>query len=330
MKKTGYSSKFLQKSYSLPRLTGKKYSKQLKFTHFSIFQQLERKLPVLSAVNIDGKTFQPIPSAAGDGNWDYANGLDSDPKKNRAQQIGEELYGNDANLFDRGHLVKRIDPCWGTKAVAMQAESDTFTWVNCTPQHKDLNQSKGLWHQLEDHILEKGVQGKNEKVTVLAGPVLDKNDPYFTTTENKKYQIPLVFWKIVLYEKGEDVAAVGFMMGQYEFIKAFVSREESRRGIVAPQSGFKELPDDYFEKLKFTNQQVCQVKIEKIEQATGIRFGFAKAGILMPYQEEKDSALTSISIPNSKRKMAANGVAQLPTNRRDNYETIYEIKGMSL
>ncbi|HZC01570.1 MAG TPA: DNA/RNA non-specific endonuclease [Gammaproteobacteria bacterium] len=39
-------------------------------------------------------------------------------------QTGNQLYqGND---LDRGHLVRRLDPAWGTLIQAKRAELDTF------------------------------------------------------------------------------------------------------------------------------------------------------------------------------------------------------------
>jgi hypothetical protein len=37
-------------------------------------------------------------------------------------------------MFQKGHLVRRIDPCWGEDEVALAAEADTFHWT--TPRRK--------------------------------------------------------------------------------------------------------------------------------------------------------------------------------------------------
>lgn len=102
----------------------------LRYTHFSVVQSVSRRLPLYTAVNIDGdKTF----SLKRKGTWR------ADGRISRDDQIGNVLYRN--NPLDRGHMVRRKDPGWGeTAAEAQRAEIDTFHYTNSVPQHKDLNQ----------------------------------------------------------------------------------------------------------------------------------------------------------------------------------------------
>ena len=51
----------------------------------------------------------------------------------------------------RGHLVRRLDPMWGTRW--KEASEDTFHFTNAAPQHKNLNQR--TWQNLEDYIATK-------------------------------------------------------------------------------------------------------------------------------------------------------------------------------
>ena len=52
------------------------------------------------------------------------------PAGGRAVQLGndDKFYGKP---FDKGHLVRRLDPAWGrTIRVAKVANDDTFHWTN--------------------------------------------------------------------------------------------------------------------------------------------------------------------------------------------------------
>jgi len=64
--------------------------------------------------------------------------------------------------------TRRLDPVWGSDAVAKQADADTFCFTNACPQHKDLNQKE--WLKLEDYVLDNS-DAHDLKVCVLTGPV---------------------------------------------------------------------------------------------------------------------------------------------------------------
>lgn len=54
------------------------------------------------------------------------------------------------NDLDRGHLVRRRDPVWGSTTVAAQANLDTFHLTNAAPQVAAFNQDKALWAGMEN------------------------------------------------------------------------------------------------------------------------------------------------------------------------------------
>ncbi len=93
-------------------------------------------------------------------------------------------------MFDRGHLVRRLDPCWGDDGEVTNANEDTFHFTNCSPQHKDLNQK--TWLELENYVLNRATDN-NFLVTVFTGPVLSPVDGYYDGV-----QIPSEFWKVVV------------------------------------------------------------------------------------------------------------------------------------
>lgn len=254
---------------------------ELRFTHFSVFVHAQRRLPLLAAVNIRGEEY----SAESRGRtepWKHADAIDA------SYQIDNRFYGNDDNTFDRGHLVRRVDPCWGDASLSAQAELDTFTWANCTPQHRKLNRDGGVWYQLEQHVMEHGVKNKIGDVSVFSGPVLADSDPVFKRKYRKTpVPIPELFWKIIVWKKSDGkLYAVGFLMDQREWIK----------GKVIPAQPFlrakPQLKDDYFEKLTFTDNKTYQVPVADIEALTGIRFNWKDVQFL--YTAKRPKAVRAV------------------------------------
>jgi endonuclease G, mitochondrial len=74
------------------------------YAHFSIAMSPSRKLAYYVAVNIDGARSIDL-GPRGDDVWIF------DERIPEEQQIGNWLY--DDNDFDRGHLVRRLDPVLG-------------------------------------------------------------------------------------------------------------------------------------------------------------------------------------------------------------------------
>jgi len=106
----GYQADFLGVNLPLPELEGdlaaqaaplKDGSHELKYTHFSVIQHMERRSPLLTAVNIDGAQYAEHER---DGKWVFDSRID------RKYQLGNEAYSN--NSIDRGHMVRRRDPMW--------------------------------------------------------------------------------------------------------------------------------------------------------------------------------------------------------------------------
>ncbi len=74
--------------------------------------------------------------------------------------MGEELFAQ--NPLDRGYLVRRLAPAWGTtEKMAKTANDNTFHFTNCTPQHHAFNAGQTLWVGLEDYILRNARKAKN-------------------------------------------------------------------------------------------------------------------------------------------------------------------------
>lgn len=169
----------------------------LHYHHFSIVMNRRRQLAYYTAVNIDGAQSQK-PKRDRD-TWYY------DPRIAQSEQIGEDLYAR--NALDRGHLVRRLDPAWGSDA--LRANNDTFHFTNCSPQHADFNQSSETWQGIENYLLGLAT-GQRRRLTVFTGPVLTEEDPLY-----RGVRLPRHFWKIAAYRADDDQLTVtAYLLGQ--------------------------------------------------------------------------------------------------------------------
>ena len=239
-KDVGYDDSFLGSDYKvdLPQLSEamkkdvtclKDGSYVLDYTHFSIVMCRSRCLAYFTAVNIDGNQSQNI-KRSGD-SWNF------DPRIPKDAQYGDELYAK--NDLDRGHLVRRLDPVWGDKAI--QANNDTFHFTNSSPQHKNLNQK--IWLDLENYILQ-NAQNHNLKVSIFTGPVFRSDDMIY----RGKFKIPAEFWKVAVMIKDDGkMSATAYLQTQKNMI----------------------------ENLEFAygEYKTYQVPVSRIEEITGLDFG---------------------------------------------------------
>jgi endonuclease G, mitochondrial len=196
--RAGYRENFLGQGASLsvplPRTT--EADQLLHYANFSIIFSLDRRLARLTAVNIDGATWQSIRRRRPD-TWSY------DPRIAVDAQAGRQLY--DRTRYDYGHLVRRQDACSGGDPAL--AERDTFHLTNASPQDHALN--IGPWNNLENHVLDT-IRMTRSRVTVLTGPVFRDNDPI-----EHGIQIPQDFFKIAAYVDDEgNLAAAGWVQKQ--------------------------------------------------------------------------------------------------------------------
>ena len=184
----------------------------LRYTHFSVIQSRSRRLPMLTAVNIDGRQTFPLKRK---GRWR------TDGRIQAAHQVGNELYRR--NPLDRGHMVRRKDPGWGdSEAEAQQGELDTFHYTNAVPQHEDLNQRD--WVGLEDYILE-AADTRDFKVSVMTGPVFRDDDRTLRRQPGAEdIRIPQSFWKLAVMVNADTgrLSATAYLLTQGDLIRDLV------------------------------------------------------------------------------------------------------------
>lgn len=211
----------------------------LPYHHFSLVMSKARKLAIYTAVNIDGAD-RPKTNREDDDRWSF------DPRLPREAQTGEPVYAD--NDLDRGHLVRRLDPAWGDKAVAKAASDDTFHFTNCAPQHADFNRNTSLWAGAENVILNHALNEKF-KVSVFTGPVFSEEDE-----EYRGVRLPRQFWKVVVMAKSPGLlSATGLLLSQESLVDGF------ERAVK--------------EELSLGAFSTFQVQVSEIERLTGFSFG---------------------------------------------------------
>jgi endonuclease G len=178
----------------------------LPYHHYSVVLSTKRRLAFFTAVNIDGTLEQTLGKREQD-RWIFDHRLES------RLQIGNEWYGKP---FDRGHLVRRLDPAWGrTKSIAKTANDDTFHFTNCSPQHARFNQGKNLWQGLENYLLDTSNK-EDRRINVFTGPIFEKDDPVY-----EGVQVPRRFWKVVSWVRPDgSMGAAGFIVSQEDLLTA--------------------------------------------------------------------------------------------------------------
>lgn len=218
---------------------------EIKYRNFSVVLSKPRRLAYFTAVNIDGNEARNPPRR---------NTFALDPRIDATLQAGEELYRR--NPFDRGHLVRRLDPCWGSQF--QQANVDSMYFPNIAPQHERLNQK--IWNDLEDHILTT-VDQKNWKVSVFTGCVFSEHDEVHRPSG---IRVPMAFWKVVVSLGRPQVRSRG-RGGDYLQAQAFVMSQEH---LVKPKD---------YEAVFGEGFETYQVTVEELERLTGLDFHKLKA-----------------------------------------------------
>jgi endonuclease G, mitochondrial len=257
-RRPGYDPNFLGFPVPLPKLTSATRPKavevedatgpnkhELKYHHFSIIMNGERRLAFVAAVNYHATARFTHARKNDRDRWFF------DPRMNDEVQAGNEFYAD--NPLDRGHLVRRADAAWGTtRAEAKRANDDTFHFTNCSPQHEIFNQATKanghgllLWGNIEEHVAKQGREN-NRRLCVFNGPVFRGND-----RKHRGLRIPKEFWKVVVLENDAGKpTALAFVLSQHGLIR--------------------DLPPEEFEVGPYFP---FQVKVRKIEDLTKLDLG---------------------------------------------------------
>jgi len=156
----------------------------LRYQHFSVVVARQRRMPLISAVNIDGNA--PRRRVKRTDVWKL------DPRIPIECQILEDCYGHAHDgFFSRGHMTRREDANWGSMKTARLADADTFHVTNAVPQAQSFNSP--IWLGLESYLLTRA-NADHMRVSVITGPILSEDD-----LEMFGMQIPSQFWKVIAF-----------------------------------------------------------------------------------------------------------------------------------
>ncbi|MEO3753798.1 DNA/RNA non-specific endonuclease [Streptomyces sp. B6B3] len=252
--RAGYDERFLGTTVPLPLPTDPSIETVvLPYTHFSVAFRPDRRLAAATAVAIDGRALVDTPREDA---WRL------DPRLPEDAQSGDDVYA--ANDLDKGHLVRRIDPVWGTAEEAGTADSDTFHYTNAAPQMDVLNRGKQLWQGLENFLLDHA-ERFDRRLAVLTGAVLADTDPPY-----RGIQVPLAFWKVAAFVQDGELAATGYVLDQSPDLSrdaaAEAMAEAVRAGDPPPLGAFR----------------TFQVPVADVAELTGLDLGPLPDADLLP------------------------------------------------
>lgn len=286
---------------------------ELRYHHFSIVMNAERRLAAVTACNIDGsrlvavnredKTTNTSPTVSDLGveafGPEASDDFKPDPRVSPSQQMAVEFYrdqavpgfdkpqhpGQDATpaekraytramnertarMFQKGHIIMRGDPAWGTAGEALAAEADTFHYTNAAPQLGFFNQgspdnrpaAKGKlrWRAVETYVLRNAFTMR-QRISVFAGPVFDDD---YDVAYREGILVPMRFWKIACWVEEGELRAVAILADQKPVL------EQLTQGV--PERFEPERFDDD-EELARVSQFLTTVSA--IETMTGLDFG---------------------------------------------------------
>ncbi|MBT2517083.1 DNA/RNA non-specific endonuclease [Streptomyces sp. ISL-90] len=205
----GFDARFLELHAPMPRVgeADAAASVELDYVHFSVLLDTARRLARVTGVNVDGAALVELDR--GD-DWQLDERIPAD------WQAGPAIYAR--NDLDRGHLVRRRDPVWGSPEVAARANAETFRYPNAAPQASGFNQSKELWLGLEDHVLtHASVNGL--RLSVFTAPILAAGDPAY-----RGIRVPLRYWKVAAWNSNGELAAAAFVVDQAPLVDTSEAR----------------------------------------------------------------------------------------------------------
>ena len=231
----------------------KKRGKILHYHHYSAMVHAERRMPVLTACNVDysaGQRKVQGRETFGKDEWIIDNRMDN------RYQLTKGFYDRWKKI-DYGHLVRRDDNCWGASKKEIEyANSDTFHLTNCTPQHESFNRAvfgyHGLWGSLEILISDQAEGDRSlARLCIFAGPVFGKKDLKLNDEDLGNVLVPLSFWKVVVAPTPRGgLRAFGFITSQ--------------------KHDLEEAPP--YEEFTPTGFEHYQAALTKIEEQTIVRF----------------------------------------------------------
>jgi endonuclease G, mitochondrial len=169
-----------------------------------------------------------------------------------------------ARMFQKGHIIMRGDPGWGTPDQALLAEEDTFYYTNAAPQFGFFNQgspekspgAKGKlrWRAVETYVLRNAVTMR-KRICVFAGPIFENTDVDYRFDS----KIPMRFWKLIVWKGQNGLQSIGLIANQRPVL------DKLTKGVPESAEAFND--DD-----ELTRVSEFLSSVEEIEGLTHLRF----------------------------------------------------------
>lgn len=259
----GYKSNFLGVEVPLPqpkKILEKELARQknkkteLKYYKYSVLFSMVRRMPILSAVNVEGDPSKRLDNSTRRDDWLRDKRIDKEC------QLTDKFYSR--SNFEKGHMSRFEDANWdNTEEAAFRNGIFTCFYTNACPQVKKLNGPGGMWGKLEKAILEKGIKKETHKqarMTVFNGPIFsaDKDRIFRGVT------IPMEFFKIVLWlDDDNNLKATAFKLTQ-EPLVSIVDFDES----------FSLMGEEALDADKIVAFKNFQCSIKSLSRLTNIQF----------------------------------------------------------
>ena len=271
---------------------------ELRYHHFSIVMNADRRLAYFTACNIDGsrskainredKTVIDDPTLKdlgvellGEAGAEASDAFRPDRRIDPEEQMNRPFYEKQivpgfldpkspertARMFQKGHIIMRGDPAWGTDQEALGAERDTFFYTNAAPQVGFFNQGSDLdrpgskgklrWRAVETYVLRNAVTTRG-RITVFAGPVFLDDDPAYRFNS----RVPMKFWKIAAWSDGSELHSIALLADQKPVLN------------VMPEA-FDARAEAFDDPLELARVSEFLSTVAEIEDLTGLDFGEA-------------------------------------------------------
>ena len=258
--RTGFDPRFAGFAVPVPTFTASRRKDlaeldggiELRYCHFSVWLSRTRKYPLCVAWNIDGNSFKRV----------QRTGFRADRRGELEDfQLTDAIYLR--NPFDKGHIARRADLCWGASEEARQGNFDSSYYSNVVPQHAAFNESTnkdddpegGVWGRLENTLLDTEAP-HGLRIALMAGPVFGKNDRSFSQN-GQTCLVPDEFWKVAAFVDDRDgkEKVYGFLLTQKHLVAP----------LTTPESLALELDDWVW----------ARITLRDLEARTGVRFAKA-------------------------------------------------------
>lgn len=233
----------------------KNKSNELKYFKYSVIFNAFRKLPLISAVNVEGDAKKRLDNSKRKDDWLRDKRIDIEA------QLTDKFYASSG--FDKGHMGRFEDANWdSTEAKAFRNGIYTCFYTNACPQVPGINRmGENLWGKLEKAILEKGVKkeaGKQARMTVFNGPIFDEDKDRIRMGTT----VPMQFYKIVLWlDDNDKLRATAFKLSQ----ELLVTDDQFNESMTLGEEAID------IDKLVAYKKYQCSIK--SLGRSTNINFG---------------------------------------------------------